>query len=95
LAQRWRCAADVYEERHTHPGAADPSVILLRQGGGLRRAITMSTVSAAFASVCDGELTAGQSAAAIAGVLGEDDEAVRAEIVDFIRDAAKDCLLVR
>lgn len=95
LAQRWRCAADVHEERHTLPGAADPSVILLRQGGGLRRAITMSTVSAAFASVCDGELTASQAAAAIAGVLGEDDEAVREEIVDFIRDAAKDGLLVR
>ena len=33
----WRCAPDVHEERHTMPGAPDPTAIVLRQGGGLRR----------------------------------------------------------
>src|ERR671911_689765 len=91
----WWCAADVHEERHTVPGAADPSVILLRQGGGLRRNLALSTVTAAFASVCDGDLSARAAAAAIAGLLHLDGTAVRAEIAAFVRDAAKDGLLVR
>ena len=86
---------DVHEERHTMPGAADPSVIVLRQGGGLRRHLTLTTVTAAFASVCDGDLTARAAAAAIAGLLDLDGAAVRAEIAAFVRDAAKDGLLVR
>ncbi|MDF3044443.1 MAG: methyltransferase [Ornithinibacter sp.] len=91
----WWCAADVHEERHTVPGAADPSVILLRQGGGLRRNLALSTVTAAFASVCDGDLSGRAAAAAIAGLLDVDEAAVRAEIAAFVRDAAKDGLLVR
>ena len=59
----WTCAPDVHEERHTMPGAPrTPRVILLRQGGGLRRQVVLSTVTAAFASVCDGELAAGVAA---------------------------------
>ena len=46
-------------------------------------------------SVCDGDLTARQAAAAIAGLLDLDDDAVRTEVVAFLRDAAKDSLLVR
>ncbi|HZB68589.1 MAG TPA: methyltransferase [Ornithinibacter sp.] len=95
LGVPWWCAADVHEERHTVPGAADPSVILLRQGGGLRRNLALSTVTAAFASVCDGDLSARAAAAAIAGLLHLDGTAVRAEIAAFVRDAAKDGLLVR
>ncbi|MFQ6172216.1 methyltransferase [Oryzobacter sp. R7] len=95
LDTAWRCAPDVHEERHTMPGAADPSVILLRQGGGLRRQLTLTTVTAAFASVCDGELAAGVAAGAIAGLLGVATEEVRAEVVGFLRDAVKDGLLLR
>lgn len=91
----WRCAPDVHEERHTMPGASDPRVILLHQGGGLRRQVTLTTVTAALVSVCDGELTAGVAAAAIAGLLGLDTDEVRSEVVAFVRDAAKDGLLVR
>ena len=75
------------------PGAAHPSVIILRQGGGLRRHLTLSTVTAAYASVCDGDLTARAAAAAISGLLDLDGDAVRAEVVAFVRDAAKDGLL--
>ncbi|WP_392543257.1 methyltransferase [Oryzobacter telluris] len=95
LEVAWRCAPDVHEERHTMPGASDPSVIVLRQGGGLRRHLTLSTVTAAFVSVCDGEMSAAVAGAAIAGLLGLDSDAVRAELVGFVRDAAKDGLLVR
>jgi hypothetical protein len=75
------------------PGALDPTAIVLRQGGGLRRHLSLSTVTAAFASVADGELTARAAAAAIAGLLDLDGGEVRAEIVEFLRDAVKDGLL--
>ncbi len=91
----WTCAPDVHEERHTMPGAPDPTVILLRQGGGLRRQLTLSTVTAGFVSVCDGELAAGAAAAAIAGLLDLEDGAVRTEVAAFVRDAVKDGLLLR
>ncbi|NHA68298.1 DUF7059 domain-containing protein [Phycicoccus flavus] len=90
----WHRADDVTEERHAVPGEADPRVILLRQGGGLRRQVPMTTVTAAFASVCDGDLTARAAAAAIAGLLDLDDARVRAEVVAFVRDVAADGLLL-
>jgi hypothetical protein len=89
----WTCAPDVHEERHTMPGALDPSAIVLRQGGGLRRHLSLTTVTAAFASVCDGDLPARAAAAAIAGLLDLDGADVRAEVVAFLRDAVKDGLL--
>lgn len=89
----WVAGADVHEERLTLPGAADPTSIRWHQGGGLRRTVDLTTVTAAFASVCDGELTARSAAAAIAGILGADDEAVREEIVAFVRDIATDGFL--
>ena len=94
LDTAWRCGGDVDVEQHTAPGAADPSVILLRQGGGLRRQLALSTVTAAYVSVCDGELTARAACAAIAGLLGLEDDPVRAEVVGLTRDAAKDGFLL-
>ncbi|MBR7743377.1 methyltransferase [Phycicoccus sp. BSK3Z-2] len=95
LAVSWRTAPDVTEERHTVPGETDPRVILLRQGGGLRRQLPLSTVTAAFVSVCDGELSARAAAAAIAGLLDLDDAEVRAEILVLLRAAVADGMLVR
>jgi methylase of polypeptide subunit release factors len=95
LSTAWRCAEDVTEERHGRPGDADPSVILLRQGGGLRRAIRLDTVMAALVSVCDGELTAGQALAAIASLMGADTEQVRGQALPVIRELVADGLLVR
>ncbi len=94
LDATWRCGPDVHEERHTMPGATDPTVIVLRQGGGLRRHLRMTTVTAAYASVADGELSARQAAAAIAGILGLDTGEVAAEVAAFVREAAPDGLLV-
>lgn len=95
LDTAWRRAEDVTEERHGVPGEPDPRVIVLRQGGGLRRSIPLTTVTAALLSVCDGDLTARAAAAAIAGLLGLDDAGVRDEVVALVRDAAKDGLLLR
>jgi methylase of polypeptide subunit release factors len=95
LDTAWRCAGDVDVEQHALPGAGDPSVILLRQGGGLRRQLALSTVTAAYVSVCDGDLTARAAAAAIAGLLDLDDADVRTEVVALTREAAKDGLLHR
>ena len=39
----WRAADDVHEERHTLPGATDPSRILWHQGSGLRRSVPLTT----------------------------------------------------
>lgn len=94
LDRAWKGAPDVTEERHTMPGAADPSVIVARQGGGLGRVITLTTVTAAYLSVADGELTARQAANAIAGILDLDAAQTEAEVVAFVRDAAKDGLLI-
>lgn len=68
----WRVADDVTEERIGRPGAPDPTVIQLRQGGGLGRTVRLDTLGAALVGVCDGELTARRALQAIAGLLDAD-----------------------
>ena len=89
----WSCAADVTEERHARPGAEDPSVILIRQGGGLRRVVRADTLLAAYVGVADGELTARAALDAIASLVELDPGTVRAELVPQIRDLVADGLL--
>ena len=81
-------APDVTEERHLIPGAAEPTVILLRQGGGLGRTIRASTVMAALAGVADGELSVGQIASAVvalSGLTGSDAATLRVEMIEAAR----------
>ena len=81
-------APDVTEERHLIPGAAEPTVILLRQGGGLGRTIRASTVVAALAGVADGELSVGQIASAVvalSGLTGSDAATLRVEMIEAAR----------
>lgn len=59
-------AGDVTEARHLMPGDDDPSVIELRQGGGLGRTVEVDPALAAFVGACDGDLTVAQIAAALA-----------------------------
>ncbi|WP_423446516.1 methyltransferase [Kocuria sp. KSNUG] len=70
LERRLTVAPDVTEERHGTPGAEDPSLILLRQGAGLRRTVILSSEAAGFAGVCDGELRAQQILTALGVLLG-------------------------
>jgi methylase of polypeptide subunit release factors len=94
LAVAWSCAQDVTEERHGRPGADDPTVILVRQGGGLRRVMRAGTVLAAYLGVADGTLTARAALDAIAALLELDAEAMRAELLPQLRDLVADGLLV-
>lgn len=87
-------AADVTEERHGRPGADDPSVIVIRQGGGLRRAFRVDTAVAAFVSVCDGELSTGQALDAIASLLQVPAAEVVRDALPAIREMVADGLLV-
>jgi hypothetical protein len=94
LAVSWRCADDVTQEHHGRPGADDPSVILVRQGGGLRRVVRLDTVGAALVSVCDGTLAAGAALTAIAALLEAEPAQVRAEALPLVRELVADGLLV-
>lgn len=89
-------AADVTEERHHLPGQGEPAAIVLRQGGGLGRAVQVSTIASALAGVSDGELSLAQIAVAVASLSGLDGEGahqVRAEMVAALRDLARQGLL--
>jgi methylase of polypeptide subunit release factors len=90
----WSCAPDVTEERHGRPGAEDPAVILVRQGGGLGRVVRAGTLLAAYLGVADGDLTARAALDAIATLLDLDPEQARAETVPQLRDLVADGLLV-
>ncbi len=94
LATAWRLADDVTEERQGRPGAEDPAVILLRQGGAFRRVLRVGTYGAAFASVADGELTPQQAIVAIAAVTGAAEADVRTEVLDVVRAGVRGGLLI-
>lgn len=86
-------APDVTEERYLRPGAADPDVVLLRQGVGFQRSVRASTGLAALVGACDGELSVGQIVAAIAALLGVDADALAAELAPEVRGMVGDGFL--
>ena len=92
-------APDVTQERHLRPGASDPTVILIRQGGGLGRVVRADTALAALVDVADGELSVAQIAAAVAALAGlteqagADAEALHADLVVATRLLAGDGFL--
>lgn len=86
---------DVTEERHQRPGAEHPGVILLRQGAGFRRTALLSTEQAGFVSACDGDLSAGQITAALAALLGRDDEAFTHDLLREVRELLADGFLMK
>jgi hypothetical protein len=85
-ALRLEVAPDVTEERHHWPGAEEPTVILLRQGGGFGRVIDAGTGLAALVGAADGELPLGVLSDAIAELLGVD----AAELWDELGGAARE-----
>jgi hypothetical protein len=90
----WSCAPDVTTERHGRPGAADPEVIQLRQGGGLGRVVRLDTVAAGLVGVCDGTLRARQALDAIATLLDQPEPAVVAGAIPTLRTLVADGLLI-
>ena len=93
-AARLTVAADVTEERYLVPGNADPSVVLLRQGGGLGRAVQAGTALAGFVGACDGELTVGALVGALAALLEVGADDVAADVLPAVRGLVRDGLLV-
>lgn len=62
-------ADDVHTEQIGQPGAEDPSVLMLRQRGAMCRSRTVDTALGGLVGACDGELTIGQIADALARLL--------------------------
>ena len=90
LDERYVVAGDVTRETYGRPTLHDPEHILLRQGGAFGRAIKADTALAGFVGTCDGELTAGQIAHALAALLdvapGTHDEGLAPAIRELVRD---------
>lgn len=86
LDTAWVVAPDVTDERHYRPGQADPAVIVLRQGGGLRRTRQVGAEVAALVGVCDGDLTARQALAAIAELLDASPAETIAAVLPVLSD---------
>lgn len=82
----WRVAEDVTEERIGRPGAPDPSVIRLVQGGGLRLVEDLDTDTAALVGVCDGDLTARQALTAVAVLSDRDPRSVVDAVTPRLRE---------
>jgi hypothetical protein len=78
-------SGDVVQETHGAPGAEDPETIVLRQRRGLCRARSVDTVEAAFAWVCDGELSVGQILDALAHLLERDRDELAATYLPVVR----------
>ena len=94
LAARLRVAGDVTEERSHWPGAENPSVIVLRQGGGLRREVRVDPALAAVVGACDGELPLGVIVDAVAELLDADADRMRPALVAQVRELVAEGILV-
>ena len=79
-------APDVTEARHHLPGQEDPTVIELRQGGGLGRALAVDPGLAALVGACDGDLAVGALIDAIAQLLEVDAAQLRADLLPRVRE---------
>lgn len=86
LSVPWSVGDDVTEERIGRPGAPDPVVIQLRQGGGLRRVVPLDSLTAGVVGACDGDLTAAQLVHAVAALTGTEAGATAAQVVPRLRE---------
>jgi SAM-dependent methyltransferase len=87
-------APDVTDERFHTPGDPDPRIVLLRQGGGLRRVAQVDGDLAGLVGACDGELTVGQVTAGLA-VLGDEPVGeVRTRLYPRVRSLLEDGFLL-
>ena len=92
-ATRLTVAGDVTEERHYWPGDDDPTAMLLRQGGGFGRAVSLDTGLAALVGASDGELSVGAIVAALAELLEVDAAALAADLLPAVRALIDDGML--
>lgn len=95
LATALTVAPDVTKETYGRPLLADPEHILLRQGGGFGRSVKADTALAGLVGACDGELTVGQIAHALAVLLDVPSAQMIAGLVSAVRDLVRDGFLLR
>jgi hypothetical protein len=93
-AARLTVAGDVTEERHHWPGDEHPTAMLLRQGGGFGRVVSLDTGLAALVGACDGELTIGAIVGALAQLLDVDEAELAAELLPAVRALIDDGMLL-
>lgn len=86
-------APDVTETRHYLPGAENPTVIELRQGGGFGRAVQADPALAGLVGACDGDLSVGQIVGALAQLLEVDESALRGSLLPAVRGLIDDAFL--
>jgi hypothetical protein len=79
-------AGDVTEARHHLPGAENPSIIELRQGGGFGRTLEVDPALAALVGACDGDLAVGRLVSAIADLLDADADELAADLLPRVRE---------
>ncbi len=80
-------------EQYQRFGVEHPEVLMARSGTGFCRHVRLDTATAAVLGACDGELTAGQLTAAVAGLLDLDDtqtDALQDEITRLYVDGFLD-----
>jgi methylase of polypeptide subunit release factors len=87
-------ASDVTEERYLTPGDADPRIVLLRQGGGLGRAVRADAALAGLVGACDGDLTVGQLLGALATLVDVQAADLATGLLPAVRELVRDGLLL-
>jgi methylase of polypeptide subunit release factors len=93
LAAHLTVAPDVTEERHYWPGASDPTLMTLHQGGGFGRSVQLDTALAALVGASDGELPVGAIIAALAQLLDASVADLTAALLPAVRDLVTDGFL--
>lgn len=94
LATHLTVAPDVTEERHYWPGASDPTLMSLHQGGGFGRSVLqLDTALAALVGACDGELAVGAIIAALAELLDASAADLTAALLPPVRELVTDGFL--
>lgn len=86
LAERWVRPDGVVEHRKHVPGEEAPYAIALETTAGISRLVTADPLLAAAVGACDGELTLGQIADALATLLEVDAEAAAEALVAGVRE---------
>lgn len=95
LAGRWAVRDDVVEESTGAPGQADPEHIVYRQRSGLRRAMEVDTFLGGVLGACDGEMSLDAIISAVAAILRTDAAAATPAVLEKVRTALREGILVR
>ncbi|RTE49241.1 MULTISPECIES: methyltransferase [unclassified Actinobaculum] len=74
------------EHRLHIPGQSDPFLVKLAQTNGFAAEVEVTSAVAAVVGACDGELSLGVLCDAVADLLGEAAESVRAEVLPAVRE---------